>query len=249
MNSRPAKHSGQRFLTAGLTLVTILTASVLWAQEPAVKPATVKAAASASPNIDKPEPKELIFPKAGKDDCAKGVILDDGTVEGGLGYFTNLELGEIVQRFESPKLSAKNVKQVCVGLFSNEAQTMIFEVVFYRDENGRPAATPFAAVAAESGAMPRKMAEAGRFYSVDISDVTLPEGPSFIGVRWNPKLAARAFVALDKSEGEGRTPVPTFHRDTQSKGWDDLLTSKDFIYKGYQSALIRVLPGAAKAEK
>ena len=206
----------------GALLLSITSAPGLLAQETAVKPVAAQPAASASPQI-KSAPPEPSFPMAGKDSCSEGVVFDDGSVEGGLGYFNNVQLGELVQRFDSPKLSGKSVAKVCVGLFSNAAEEMAFEVVFYREEGGLPAAEPYAAVAAETGStLPKKMAEAGRFYSVDISDVTMPEGASYVGVRWNPMAAERAFVALDKSDGEGRTPVATFHRDSVSTGWEDL---------------------------
>lgn len=206
------------------------------------KGAKAKAAAEAA----KVELKESDFPIAGQDDCKSGVFKDDGTVEGGMGFQTNMQLGEIVQRFDSSRLAGKAVAKVCVGLFSNGVDNMAFEIVFYADQGGRPADEPYASVAAQARDLPKKMKDAGRFYSVDIKDVKLVDGPSFIGVRWNPKLGRRGFAGLDKTARDGSTPTPTFYRDSKSPGWEDLLTSKDFLYNEYQASLIRVVPVEAK---
>ena len=225
-------------------------------------PVPVKAAASASPQIDGAKAKKgknnkaqknkvaKALPVAGNDTCAGGVLFDDGTTEGGVGYHSGLNLGMVVQRFDSPKLSGKAVDKVCACLFSNRAEAVDFEVVFFEEQGGQPAAKPYASVAARATDLPQKMAESGRFYSVDVSDVTLPEGPSYVGVRWDPSKAHRTFTCIDKTEKEGQAPIQGFHRDNISRGWEDLLKSKDFYFKGHQSAMIRVQPKKdAKADK
>lgn len=225
---------------ATCALLTALLSAPLAAQ---TAPTPIQPAASSTPNLTwKPK-----IPKAGSADCAAGVKMDDGTVEGGYGYMSTVTEGTFVQRFDDAKLRGKPLDQVCVCLLSNGSEKMKFDVVFFEERNGKPADTPFASVTARAKDLPQKVAESGRFYSVDVSDVTFPDGPGYVGVRWNPSTEKRTFVCLDQgSAGNLGERTPGFHRDNQSRGWEDVLTTKDWLFKYHEAALIRVLPKADK---
>ena len=199
------------------------------ASSPAPEPESVEASA--------PEPAEE--PEAAEETaCAGGVIKDDGSVETGYGYVPSAVMGVYLQRFHSEEFPSRELSEVCVcWLRTREDDDLDFEVVFYEDEGGRPAGEPYAKVASTADEVPKGVEAAGRFYSVDVSGVTLAEGASYIGVHWNPSRAQFVFVCTDTSQETEYVTV--FSAEDRAPAWTDIKTSRDPIFKPHRAILLR----------
>ncbi|MEO1083261.1 MAG: hypothetical protein AAFY88_03380 [Acidobacteriota bacterium] len=172
--------------------------------------------------------------------CADGVKLEDGTIETGYGFVTTATKGEYVQRFDSKLFPSRNITEVCVcWIRGSRVNKVDFEVVFYEEVNGRPVDEPYAAVKASSEGLPFRKANAGRFFPAAIEGVTIPEGGSYIGVRFNPSVSKQIFVCADQSEGTAA--VPGFQREDRAKGWDNMLQSRDWIFGKHRALSIRAV--------
>ncbi|MCG8462247.1 MAG: hypothetical protein MI919_38680 [Holophagales bacterium] len=181
-------------------------------------------------------------PKAKKasPDCTEGFALDDGTVENGYGFVPSSKWTTYLQRFDSSDLPGRQVERVCVCfLRTREADAVDFEVVFHRNRVGRPALESYASVPGKAVEIPKGVESGGKFYAVDVSGVTLPEGPSFIGVRFDPSQGRFVFLCSDKSETE--SPAPGFQMDDRSKDWTDVLNTRDSTFFDHRAAMIRVV--------
>ncbi|MEM7356211.1 MAG: hypothetical protein AAF657_35675 [Acidobacteriota bacterium] len=171
--------------------------------------------------------------------CEGGLAKDDGTVETGYGYVPSAKMGRYVQELDAGDLPSRKLQEVCVcWLRSREDSDIEFEVEFYKDQNGVPAATPYAKVSGTATEVPNGVAEAGRFYSVDASSVTVPEGKSYVGVHWDPSESTFFFVCSDQSPESPRTKV--FSQEDRAPRWADIGTSRDPIFKPHRSMLVRV---------
>ena len=172
--------------------------------------------------------------------CAGGAIKDDGSVETGYGYVPSAKMGQYVQEFHSDELASARLSKVCVCWLRSRADDDIdFEVVFYEAEGGRPVAQPYATVAATATEVPKGVPEAGRFYEVDVSGVTVPEGPSFIGVRWDPSASTFFFVCTDTSKTTELVNV--FSMEDRSPVWTNVIDSPDPIFRPHRSVLVRAV--------
>ncbi len=211
--------------------------------EPPTVPTPLEAVSEKSPLPEPPPPGS--FKQDPKDTCADGVQLDDGTVEGGYGFISSLEWGSFVQRFDSKELFDREVERVCVCFLSDRVDELEFEVVFHQEVGGVPAAEPYARVTGHATDLPNSSKEAGRMYPVAIEGVKLPNGPSYIGVRWDPAKGRRAFVCSSKgTKGNVKNPTLGFQKDNRSTAWENILTTKDWTFAYHQNALIRVVPKA-----
>ncbi len=215
------------------------------AEEKAV-PSPLEAVSEKSP-LPKPPPPET-FVQDPEETCVNGVMLDDGSVEGGYGFIPSLEWGSFVQRFDVPELFGREIEKVCVCFLSDRVDELDFEVVFHQEVGGVPSAEPYARVAGHASDLPNSSKEAGKMFPVAIDGVKLPDGPSYIGVRWDPGKGRRAFVCSSKgTKGNVKTPTLGFQKDSRSTAWENILTTKDFVFAYHQNALIRVVPKAKEA--
>ncbi len=170
--------------------------------------------------------------------CAGGVIKDDGTVESGYGYVPSAKMGQYVQKFSSDEFASPQLSKVCVCLLrTRDDDTIDFEVVFFGDAGGRPAAQPYATVPATANGVPKGVDAAGRFFEVDVSGVTLPTGTSYIGARWDPSASTFFFVCTDRSEET--TWVDVFSMEDRAPVWINVKDSRDPIFKPHRSILVR----------
>ena len=214
------------------------------ADEKAV-PSPMEAVSEKSP-LPKPPPPDT-FVQDPKETCVDGVMLDDNSVEGGYGFIPSLEWGTFVQRFDVPELFGREVEKVCVCFLSDRVDELDFEVVFHQEVGGVPSAEPYARVAGHASDLPNSSKEAGKMFPVAIDGVKLPDGPSYIGVRWDPGKGERAFVCSSKgTKGNVKNPTLGFQKDNRSTAWENILTTKDFVFAYHQNALIRVVPKEKK---
>ncbi len=199
--------------------------------------------------VSKPESSEAAEPEAAvaeaaaepSEPCAGGAIKDDGSVETGYGYVPTSTWGQYVQEFHSSELASRELSEVCVcWLRIRDDSDLDFEVVFYGDVGGRPADEPYARVAATATEVPNGVAEAGRLYPVDVSEVTLVEGTSYVGVRWDPSASQIFFVCTDTSEETEWVNV--FSAEDRAPGWTNVKDSRDPIFSPHRSILVRVAP-------
>ena len=109
----------------------------------------------------------------------------------------------------------------------------------YQAEGGRPVERPYATVAATATEVPKGVQEAGRFYEVDVSGVTVPQGASFIGVRWDPSASTFFFVCTDTSEQTELVNV--FSMEDRSPRWTNVIDSPDPIFRPHRSVLVRAV--------
>lgn len=185
-----------------------------------------------------PEPEEPA-PEAEETACAGGAIKDDGSVETGYGYVPSAKMGVYVQEIDSSDLPSRELSEVCVcWLRSRPDDDLDFEVVFYPDQGGRPTRVPYAKVRSTATEVPNGVADAGRFYSVDVSGVTLAEGKSYVGVHWNPSASTFFYVCTDTSE---ETPYTTvFSAEDRAPAWANIKNSLDPIFKPHRAIMVRV---------
>lgn len=187
------------------------------------------------------------------DDCPGGVSFDDGGPEIGYGFVRTAKWGVFLQRFETSLFPGKELEKVCLclrrGGTIDEAD---YELVFYEEQGGRPAEEPYASIAARAEAIPFMRDEKpGRFYPVEAklesgAGVELRGKATYIGVRFDPSVAQRFAVCADKSEGS--KPVLGYQRDDRAGGWDNMLQTKDWLFDGHKTLMIRAI-GKAPAEK
>ena len=184
------------------------------------------------PAVEEPEPEPE--PEA----CAGGAIPDDGSVDTGYGYVPSAVMGVYLQRFDSGDLPSRELSEVCVCWLRTRADDSIdFEVVFYEDLGSRPGDAPYAKVRATATEVPKGVDAAGRFYSVDVSGVTLAEGTSYIGVHWNPSASKFVFVCVDRGEDTEVTEV--FSMEDRSPVWSNIKHSRDPIFAPHRAIMIR----------
>ncbi|MEM7582424.1 MAG: IPTL-CTERM sorting domain-containing protein [Acidobacteriota bacterium] len=165
------------------------------------------------------------------------VVLDDGSAETGYGWVPSVIEGEYVQRFSSSIFPTRVLESICVCWLRTRMDSAIdFEVVFYENDGGIPASTPYAVVPGSAEVEPQGIAET--FTEVDVSGIGIPVGPSYIGVRWDASADQFFFVCADKSEGT--EPVEFFFRDDRAEGeWTSVFDALDPIFEDHRALMIR----------
>ncbi len=171
--------------------------------------------------------------------CRGGWIADDGSADAGYGFVPSAREGIYVQQIRSEDLPSRRLDEVCVCLYKGLLRRRAdFDIVFYEDQNGRPAAEPYASLPARARIEARKFREAEHFFQVDASEVEIPEGSSFVGVRWDPKEQFHLFICGDKTETtEARKG---FFTEDRAKSWTDLATTRDPMFKEHRALMVRV---------
>ncbi len=181
-------------------------------------------------------------------DCADGVVVDDGSAETGYGWVPSVIEGEYVQEFDADQFPSRRLRSVCVcWLRSRMDRTIDFEVVFYRqiedpENEGRliPADAPYAVFPANAEVIPKGITES--FFEVGVADLPIPIGRSYIGVRWDARADQFFFICADQSEET--EPVNVFFRDDRADGdWESVFESLDPIFNDHRALMIRPLPG------
>ena len=188
--------------------------------------------------VSRPDTAEEAPAPAGA--CVGGVIKDDGTSETGYGFVPSAVKGQVVQEFRATELGGSALSKVCVCWLGKRDDTELdYEVVFYQDADGTPAAEPYAAVAATASQVPRKGESDGFFYEVDVSEVTLDSDPTYIGVRWNPSVDPFFFVCVDTDEET--EVVRAFSREDRARRWTDVLNTSDSIFAHHHAVMVRAV--------
>jgi len=174
----------------------------------------------------------------GGQDCADGVVKDDGTIETGYGWVPSAVDGRYVQQFEAAEFRSRKMEEICVcWTRSRPDDSVTFLVELYRDRGGRPARFPEASMEAEATLVPTF--PDGAFFSVDVSeaDFHAPTDTFYLGVRWNPSEDEFFFVCVDKSE---ETPViDGWYIDDRADEWSSVLDSNDPTFNDHKSMMIR----------
>lgn len=188
------------------------------------------------------------------EDCADGVVVDDGTADGGFGWVPSVLEGRYVQEYRASQFPTRRLDSVCVCLFrgsqNNTDDTIDFEVVFYESVpvppeedlaktfDRMPAREPYAAYPSTAEGVPQGASE--NFYEVDVNGVRIPTGTSYIGLRWNANADTFFFFCAD--ENEETPPVNAYFRDEEANGWTSVFKTNDPIFDDHRAFLIRVRP-------
>ncbi|MEM9553995.1 MAG: hypothetical protein AAGC60_07035 [Acidobacteriota bacterium] len=171
--------------------------------------------------------------------CDGGLIYDDGTLEAGYGYVPSAKWGRYLQVIDSDDLASRTLDTVCVcWLRSREVDRIEFEVVFHHDAAGRPAAEPYAKRTGVAENVPKNRASGGRFYAVDVSDVEVPEGRSWVGVRYDPSVSRFSYVCADHSPESPQ--IEGYQQEDRAPTLMPILGSRDPIFAGHRALMLRV---------
>lgn len=176
----------------------------------------------------------------GGEDCADGVVKDDGTLETGYGWVPSVVDGRYVQRFEVGEFQSRKMEEICVCWTRTRTDDSItFNVDLYRDRGGRPALSPDASLEAVATLVPTY--PDGAFFSVDVSqfDFHAQTGVFYLGVRWDASEDQYFFVCADKSE---ETPVVEgWYTDDRASGWGSVIDTSDPTFFGHRAMMIRAV--------
>lgn len=227
---------------ATLSLLLLFASSILLAcgacqPRPAVDSgpdAIDSAAVETSPAVDE-------VPEAAP--CEGTVGFDDGSFETGYGFVPSAQWGIYLQRFDAPELGGQDLEEVCVCWLKTRGDaTADFEILIWDETDRKLAPAAFATIPGSAEDIPTSKEEAGRLFPVEIDDVTLPEAPFWVGVRWNPSEENFLFVCADHgsdepAEGE---PIPAVFQEDRAGGWADVLTARDPIFHGHRALGVRV---------
>jgi len=174
----------------------------------------------------------------GGQDCADGVVKDDGSLETGYGWVPSVVDGRYVQRFEVTDFRSRKMEEICIcWTRTRPDDSVTFIVQLYRDRGGRPARFPLASVEAVATLVPTF--PDGAFFSVDVSeaDFHVPTQTFYLGVQWNPSEDEFFFVCVDQSDG---TPVVDgWYIDDRADEWASVLESSDPIFGDHHAMMIR----------
>ncbi len=179
-----------------------------------------------------------------QDDCAGGVVKDDGSPETGYGWVPSVIDGVYVQEFRVQEFPSRGLETVCVcWLRTRQDSDVSFEVVFFEDIDGQPAETPYASVAAVASLVPEGLASGGAFYEVDVSGTVIRGSTVYIGVRWNASVDQFFFVCADHSPETD--PVNVFYIDEEADEWGSALDTRDPIFDGHRAIMVRATAQSA----
>lgn len=177
--------------------------------------------------------------------CEGAVVNDDGTVESGYSWVPSSTEGIYVQQYASSDVPSASLRSVCVCWLRTRADdTLDFEVVVYGHDAAAesPQAEPLAAVPAQISGLPDGVPGA-TFTEVPLGHVNLPDGPFYVGVRWNPSVDSFFFVCVDKSP-RPEPPTRVFYRDnTFEEGWGASDQTGDPAFFGHRALFVRPVPG------
>lgn len=170
--------------------------------------------------------------------CAGGVIKDDGATDLGYSFVPSSVEAFYLQAFHSDELPSRKLDAVCVCFFQKPGGSDAdFEVVFHADAGGGPALEPFAKVPAVATQLGQGRDDA-RLYEINVSGVTVPEGPFYVGARWNPSEEVRLYICADHSPETAKTEG--FYKDDRQQGWRSVFRTADPTFTNHRSLLVRV---------
>lgn len=171
--------------------------------------------------------------------CADGWVKDDGDLETGYSYVPSANWGIYLQEIHSDELPNRALDTVCIcWLRTRDDDEVDFDLVFYKKTEGRPADLPYAVISDVAREVPKGKESNGRFYDIEVPEVTVPEGASYVGVQWNPSADRFFFVCAD--QGPGDKVVPGVQRDDRSTAWQPVIGSPDPLFANHRAAMIRV---------
>ncbi len=177
--------------------------------------------------------------------CTGGVVKDDGSAETGWGWIPSVIEGQYVQEFHSGEFPTRSLETVCICWLRTLPDSDIdFEVVFYRDVDGEPAGTPFAAIPATATGVGEGVA-GGTFFAVDVSGVRIPLGTFYVGARWNPSADSFFFICADTNPDT--EPVNVFFIDDRADGWTSVFDSADPIFIPHRAIGVRAVASETAA--
>ncbi len=188
------------------------------------------------------------------EDCIDGVVVDDGTAEGGFGWVPSVLDGRYVQEYRASQFPTRRLEKVCVCVFrgsqNDTDDSFEFEVVFYESVpvppeedlektfDRMPAREPYASYPFLAEGVPQGAGE--HFYEIDVSGVRMPTGTSYIGLRWNANADTFFFICSDQTEET--PPVNAYFRDEEANGWTSVFKTNDPIFDDHRAFLIRAVP-------
>lgn len=218
--------------------------------EPAAKAdekvATETVAGQESTPAPPPLPKATRAPASRA--CKGGWIADDGSADAGYGFVPSARVGVYVQEIHSEQLPSRRLDEVCVCLYKGLARRRAeFDIVFYEEQNGRPATEPYASLPARARIEAKRFREAKHYFQVDASSIEIPEGASYIGVRWDPKEQFHLFICGDKTADTAAQKG--FFTEDRAKGWTNIATSRDPMFRDHRALLVRARSQPPAAEK
>jgi len=174
----------------------------------------------------------------GGNDCADGVVKDDGTLESGYGWVPSAIDGRYVQQFQLADFRSRKIEEVCVCWTRTQTDDSVsFTVELYRDVGGRPSPRPEASVEAVATLVPNF--PDGAFYNIDVShvDMLAPTGTFYIGVKWNPSEDEFFFVCVDQTDTT--EIVDGWFIDDRADEWTSVLESSDPIFDAHRAMMVR----------
>jgi len=174
----------------------------------------------------------------GGEDCADGVVKDDGTIETGYGWVPSATDGRYVQQFEAAEFRSRKMEEICICWTRTRPDDEVtFIVQLYRDRGGRPARSPDASIEVVATLVPTF--PDGGFYSVDVSDFDFHAQTEtfYLGVQWDPSEDEFFFVCVDKSD---ETPVVDgWYIDDRADEWSSVLDTNDPTFFNHKAMMIR----------
>ena len=177
------------------------------------------------------------------------VIKDDGIPESGFGWVPSAIFGVYAQVYEPSEFVQQAIDEVCICFLRNRNDDSIdFEVVFYADDEGQPAAEPFAAIPAFLDGVPdgAVFGPLGKFARVSTAGVRPPAtGPFYIGARWNPSVDQGFFVCDDQSPTTERVNI--WFIDDRAEDWDNADETNDPIFIAHRGLFVRPVGSLATA--
>ncbi|MDA8016434.1 MAG: hypothetical protein MPN21_03210 [Thermoanaerobaculia bacterium] len=179
--------------------------------------------------------------------CAEAIVDDDGSVESGYGWVPSSTEGIFLQEYQGEEVPSGFLESVCVcWLRTRMDDTIDFEIVLY-EHNGShesPPKEPFAAVPAQLAGVPLGVPGA-TFAEVPLGGVPVPDGPFYLGVRWDPSVDDFFFICVDKTSAP-EPPTRVFFRDnTFPAGWAVSDQTSDPTFDDHQALLVRPVPAPA----
>jgi len=174
------------------------------------------------------------------ENCAGGLVNDDGVSEASFGWVTSALDGIYLQTFEQRQLTQSSLDEVCVCWRRSETssdETIDFEVVVYADEGGQPGEQPYGSVPARlEGVTDSRQ---GLYAQVPTPGLRLPPagGTFYVGVRWNPSVDSNFFLCGDLSETT--EAVRVWFRDDRAGGWGNSFDTADWVFADLRSLMIR----------
>jgi hypothetical protein len=179
--------------------------------------------------------------------CGEGLVKDDGSADTGWGWVPSVIEGEYVQVYDSAELPSRAVSSVCVCfLRTGNDPNLDFEVVFYEDVDGLPAAEPYLAIPAQI-TVPLTGVPNATFVEVPLpEEVPVPFGTFYVGPRWDANANPFFFLCADTNPATPRTNV--FFRDDRAKGeWDNIFETGDPLFQTHRAVLVRLVGAVAGA--